>query len=208
MSRCISQTGRMRSGKEEEVGMGRKPGCRDSQTRKASSVKAKHKNRMIFYYLFFFPFQQADELFALSLKKLRCVLCLWRYQPFKRGKQLRHGMLAMVTGVEVVDVTHTHTVYTHTRKAQQHIGAMALSWCKGRWGRLSVSTETNGDFKDRLSNKTTCVLPHFIVFFAMGKVNIVSCSNTKTPHTKLWETLFPLNSVMTRFIKPTQHAQD
>lgn len=116
MSRCISQTGRMRSGKEEEVGMGRKPGCRDGQTRKASSVKAKHKNRMIFIYFFLpFPFQQADELFALSLKKLRCVLCLWRYQPFKRGKQLRHGMLAMVTGVEVVDVTHTYCIYTHAK---------------------------------------------------------------------------------------------
>lgn len=44
MSSCISPTGRMRRKEEEEVGMGRKPGCWGSQTQKASSVKAGHEN--------------------------------------------------------------------------------------------------------------------------------------------------------------------
>lgn len=51
-----AKQGRMR---REKVGLGRKPGCQDSQTQKASSVKAKHKNRMPPP-----PFQQEKALFA------------------------------------------------------------------------------------------------------------------------------------------------
>ena len=141
MSRCISQTGRMRSEEEEEeVGMGRKPGCRDSQTRKASSVKAKHKNRMIFNF-FFLSNKQTSSLHQVS-KSLDVFSVADGTSPLREGSSCGTVCWRWWRGWRWL-MSHTHTVYTHTHtgKAQQHVGAMALSWCKGRWGRLSVSTE-------------------------------------------------------------------
>lgn len=56
--------GRMRDG-NQEVGMGRKPGCQEESDTEHPQSKQEHNNNRMFN--FFFPFQQADVLFAQSL---------------------------------------------------------------------------------------------------------------------------------------------
>lgn len=78
--------------------VGRKSQDAGTEHRKHPRVKAKHKSN--------------KQKHSLVCKSFGGFFCFWRWQPFKRGKQLPHGMLAMVTEVEVevvwVDVIHAY----------------------------------------------------------------------------------------------------
>lgn len=85
--RCHSQTGSMRSG--EEVGGNRRNTKMLRWSPTASSVR--------------------DTVCLFRQAPLSCT-----YQPFKRGKQRQHGMLALLKEEEWVDILfHTHTKLTH-----------------------------------------------------------------------------------------------